>query len=183
MLKRLAAEALPVLVRESDPKVIEKLMEVAKRQIGDEAGRVRAKDLVELLLQEGTAPRDYMVSQSVNAVERNSAQSAARVSEFASALGVESNDLRKRIAPTGSSKSTRSLLERAFAARNEIAHELDVTKPAEAARQKLEHFRRYRKLDDITKLCCELLDVTQCLVNDVVARMPDRSPTTLEDRL
>lgn len=167
-LKRLAAESLPLLVT-SDEVVSKKLREFAETQIADDAGGVRAKDLVRVLLGEGTSPRDVMVRRWVYALESNSAQSADRVTEFASALGVVESNLRKRIAST---KARSSLLETAFNARNEIAHELDVTRPAEAARQKLESIRRYRNVDDIVAWCCELLDVTQCLVNDVVRRIP-----------
>lgn len=38
---------------------------------------------------------------------------------------------------------------------------------------RLKNFRRYRNVDDISKLCHELLDVTQCIVNDVILRMPN----------
>lgn len=170
-LKRLAAEALPLLVT-SDEAVSKKLREFAEAQIGDETGGVRAKDLVRVLLGEGTSPRDIMVSRWVYALESNSAQSADRVTEFASALGVVDGGLRKRMSPT---KGRSSLLEKAFKARNEIAHELDVTKPAEAARKQLESIRQYRNVDDIVDLCRELLDVTQCFVNDVIQRIPNEA--------
>ena len=166
-LKRLVAEALPLLVK-SDQGVSKKLSDFAETQIGDVEGAVRAKDLVRVLLGEGKNPREIMVGRWIYALESNSAQSADRVSEIVGALGVVDGDLRKRIGPT---KTRSSLLEKAFSARNEIAHELDVTKPAEAARKRLENIRRYRNVDDITSLCGELLDVTQCIVNDVIRRM------------
>lgn len=168
-LKRLAAEALPVLA-ESDEVVSKKLGEFAEAQMSDETGGVRARDLVRILMGQGTSPRDIMIGRWVYELEGSSAQSAARVTEFASALGVSDTDLRKRISQT---KNRTSLIEQAFAARNEIAHELDVTRPAEAARKRLETIRRYRNVDTIVAWCIELLDVTQCLVNDVVRRLPD----------
>lgn len=171
-LKRLAAEAIPVLAV-TDSVVSKKLSEFAEDQIGDDTGAVRARELVRILIGEGASPRDIMVRRWIYELESSSAQSAARVTEFASALGVVDEKLRKRVAQTKGQKGEGSLLEQAFTARNEIAHELDVTKPAEAARQKLESIRRYRNVDDIRDLCFELLDVTQCLVNDVVKRLPD----------
>lgn len=97
--KRLAAEALPLLVK-SDQVVSEKLSVFAETQIGDVDGAVRAKEVVRILMREGTSPREIMVGRWVYALESNSAQSADRVSEIAGALGVVDGDLRKRIAPT-----------------------------------------------------------------------------------
>lgn len=167
-LKRLVAEALPRLVK-TDDHVARKLADFAEVQIGDESGGVRAKDLIRVLLGSGTSPRDLMVDRWVNSLEANSAQSAARVNEFATALGVVDKDLRKRIAVT---RGRTSALEAAFIARNEIAHELDVTRPEEASRKRLESIRRYRNVDDIIASCSELLDVTQLIVNDVIRRVP-----------
>lgn len=166
-LKRLAAEAIPLLVA-SDEIVSRKLEEFAEAQISDETGGVRAKDLIRVLLGSGTSPRDVIASRRVKALEASSAQSAQRVSEIAGALGVVDVQLRKRIAVT---KGRSSVLETAFTARNEIAHELDVTRPEEASRKRLESIRRYRNVDDIITLCRELLDVTQQIVNDVVRRI------------
>lgn len=168
-LKRLAADALPTLVQ-TDEQVSKKLAEFAESEIGDESGNVRAKDLVRVLLGSGKDPRDVMVARWVRSLESNSAQSAQRVSEFASALGVVNGALRQRVAPT---KARSSALEVAFIARNQIAHELDVTRPEDAARGRLESIRRYRNVDDIITSCAELLDVTQEIVNDVVRRLPD----------
>ncbi|MCK7638020.1 hypothetical protein M0E82_08430 [Corynebacterium sp. P7202] len=165
-LKRLAAEALPSLV-DSDDIVSKKFSEFVESRISDESGRVRAKELVRILMAKGETPRAVMVNRWIYELQSNSAQSADRVKEFAAALGVVDSDLRKRIEPKG----RKSLLEKAFLARNQIAHELDVTKPRQVDRKKLESIRQYRKRDDIVSFCTELLDVTQCLVNDTVRRM------------
>lgn len=166
-LKRLAAEAIPVLVA-ADKDVARRLEEFAERQISDDSGSASPKELIRLLLGSGETPRDVMVGRWIASLERDSAQSAPRVSEIAGALGVTDADLRKRIAATKDKSST---LERAFTARNEIAHELDVTTPEDAARKRLESIRRYRNVDDLISLCRELLDVTQDIVNDVVGRV------------
>lgn len=166
-LKRLAAEAIPMLV-ESDKDVAKRLEEFAEKRISDAAGNASPKELIRLLLGSGAGPRDVMVKRWIDSLEASSAQSAERVSEIASAVGVVSSDLRKRIAPT---KTRSSMLEKAFIARNQIAHELDVTKPEEAARKRLESIRQYRNVDDMISLCQEILDVTQDIVNDVVRRV------------
>lgn len=166
-LKRLVAEALPTLVAE-DKDVARRLEDFAERQISDESGSANPKALIRLLLGAGETPRDVLVKRWVYSLESNSAQSADRVTEIASALGVTDSQLRKRISST---KNRSSVLEQAFTARNEIAHELDVTKPEQGARQRLESIRKYRNVEDIVKLCREVLDVTQDIVNDVVKRL------------
>lgn len=166
-LKRLASEAIPVLVA-ADKDVARRLEEFAAQQISDPSGSASPKELIRLLLGSGKTPRDVMVQRWIDSLERDSAQSAPRVTEIASALGVTDATLRKRISQT---KDRSSTLEKAFIARNEIAHELDVTKPEEAARKRLESIRRYRNVDDIIAMCRELLDVTQDIVNDVVERV------------
>lgn len=166
-LKRLAAEAIPILVV-ADRDVAHRLEEFAEHEISDPSGGASPKELIRLLLGAGETPRDVMVRRWIDRLERESAQSAARVTEIASALGVTDATLRKRIAQT---KNRSTTLEKAFAARNEIAHELDVTKPEEAARKRLESIRRYRNVDAIIAMCREILDVTQDIVNDVVERV------------
>jgi len=166
-LKRLAAEAIPMLV-ETDADVAKRLEEFAEKQISDASGNASPKELIRLLLGTGATPRDVMTTRWINNLEASSAQSAARVTEIAGALGVVDPELRRRIAAT---KTRSSTLEKAFIARNQIAHELDVTKPEEAARKRLESIRQYRNVDDMIALCQEILDVTQDIVNDVVMRV------------
>ena len=166
-LKRLAAETLSGLVQ-TDVNVARKLAEFAEDRISDSSGSVSPKELVRLLLGTGASPRDTMVQRWIYDLESASAQSAPRVEEIAAALGVTNSAIRARIKPT---KGRTSPLEQAFVARNEIAHELDVTKPKEAARVKLEDIRRYRSVDSVIGHCVELLDVTQVVTNDVVSRL------------
>ncbi|WP_147359934.1 hypothetical protein [Clavibacter lycopersici] len=166
-LKRLVEEALPLLI-DVDENVLKKLQEYSEKMLSDNSGGVNPKQLVQLLLGAGSSPRDIMLGRYIYDLRSSSAQSADRVSELAGACGVTDGVLRKRIAST---KNKNSLLERAFTARNQVAHELDVTKPKEAARASLESIRRYRNVDDIVKMCQEMLDVTQDIVNDVMKRI------------
>jgi len=103
----------------------------------------------------------------VASLTKTSAQSAERVSEIASALGVVNKDLRKRLTPQGK----KSPLETAFVARNEIAHELDITVASAEVRQALERIRRERTFNEIWAHCFEILNATQLIVNDVVERL------------
>lgn len=166
-LKRLAEDALPVLIT-FDQEVNNKLSTFAKGSITDKEG-VSAEQLVEILLHEGTSPRDILARRWTYDLASHSAQSAGRVSEFASALGITDANLRKRVSQ--SSGKRLSPLEEAFAARNEIAHELDVTQPAAETRQKLERIRRRRSVGEMRGHVIEMLDVTQLIVNDVASRL------------
>lgn len=165
-LKRLVRHALPQLAS-SDHNVQRHFRKWAEQRVGDSAtGAVQAKELVLILLGEGASPRDVLMGRWVYELTDGSAQSVERVDELAQALGVTDREIRSRTA----SKDT-STLKSAFTARNEIAHELDVTDPEAEVRKPLENIRRYRKATDIRKWCNELLDVTQQITNDVAARL------------
>ena len=64
-----------------------------------------------------------------------------------------------------------SKLEEAFSARNEIAHELDVTDPEAETRKRLERIRRPRSVTSVRAYVVEMLDVTQLIINDVASRL------------
>ena len=140
----------------------------AQGRIADgETGTVQAKELVKLLLSRGVSPRDALLGSYTESLVASSAQSAERVEEIARALGVESNEIRKRISP----KANGAILREAFRERNTIAHELDVEKPKAEVRARLESIRKYRREPDISRWCTELLDVTQVITNDVGERL------------
>lgn len=165
-LKRLVRHALPQLAS-WDSDVEKHFRKWAEQRVGDSAtGAVQAKELVHILLGQGASPRDVLMGRWVYELTDGSAQSVERVDELAQALGVTDRAIRARTA----NKET-STLKAAFAARNEIAHELDVTDPEAEARQRLEKIRRYRKATDIRAWCTELLDVTQQITNNVAARL------------
>lgn len=165
-LKRLADDALPLLVQ-FDSEVNKKLSTFATDAI-TEGGSVDPKQLVALLIGEGSSPRDTLVRSWSYVLSSSSAQSAERVSEFAGALGITDKDLRTRVNPT---KHKSSKLEKAFVARNEIAHELDVTDPEAESRKRLERIRRARSVTSVRGFVTEMLDVTQQMVNDVAIRL------------
>jgi hypothetical protein len=165
-LKRLAQDTLPHLIV-FDQEVNAKLKVFAERSI-TQGGSVDPRQLVAILLQEGTSPRDIMVKSWSTALASSSAQSADRVEELVAALGVTTKDLRRRVAPT---KNRSSDLEKAFIARNEIAHELDVTQPAAETRQKLERIRQGRSATDMRGHVVEMLRITQWIINDVASRL------------
>lgn len=166
-LKRLVLHALPVLVNH-EAAVAKQFEDYSKRRIANGSDGVDPRELLQLLLSSAKTPRDVLIERWIYDLRSNSAQSSERVSELATACGVTNRTLRKRFTP---SKDKGSLIERAFSARNQIAHELDVTNPADGARKALETIRKYRKAEDITAMCQELLDVTQDIVNDVATRL------------
>lgn len=165
-LKRLAEDALPVLI-EFDDMANGKFQDFATEAITD-GEAVDAKRLVSLLLGRGQTPRDTMVRAWIYKLGSASAQSAERVSEFASALGVDDPTLRERMSPT---KKKSKALEKAFGARNDIAHELDVTDPEAEVRKRLERIRRARSVTTMRDHVVEMLDVTQLVINDVANRL------------
>ena len=121
-----------------------------------------------MLIGEGSSPRDTLVRSWSYVLSSSSAQSAERVTEFGGALGITDADLRKRMAAT---RNKTSALEKAFTARNEIAHELDVTDPEAETRQRLERIRRRRSVTSVREFVTEMLDVTQLMINDVSVRL------------
>lgn len=167
-LKRLAEDALPLLVG-FDDEVNKKFQTFAERAITD-SGSVDPKQLVTLLLGQGASPRDTLVQRWTYELGGASAQSAERVAEFAGALGITDKDIRKRM---NSTPTKNSALEKAFSARNDIAHELDVTKPEATVRQRLERIRRQRSARDVRAHVIEMLDLTQQMINDVAVRLAD----------
>lgn len=165
-LKRLVKHSLKKLAVQ-DESVDEQFRKWAEQRVGDaQTGAVQAKELVQILLSHGVTPRDSLISTWIYTLTDGSAQSAARVSELAQALGVTDSAIRKRTA-----HKAKTILHDAFTARNQIAHELDVVDPDAETRKPLEKIRRYRKQSDITEWCCELLDVTQLITNDVAYRL------------
>lgn len=168
-LKRLVRHSIHDLV-ELDANVDTQFQKWATQRMSNgDGGIVDTKTLVQILLARGRTPRDSLLSSWIYQLTDASAQSAERVTELAQALGVTEKNLRKRISPTASKEP--SVLQEAFTARNEIAHEMDITDPDAETRKPLESISRYRKLDDISNWCVELLDVTQLITNDVAVRL------------
>ncbi|MDI9898082.1 hypothetical protein QM797_25450 [Rhodococcus sp. IEGM 1381] len=172
-LKRLVANSLPSLVS-FDPHSSEKLQSFAEANVTGSNGQVDPSALVRLLLNKGSSPRDMVVSEWIRSLTAASAQSAERVQELAGAMGVIDPQLRKRISPNKNQQSW-TLLERAFRARNQIAHELDVTKPVAEKRGRFEPILEYRQLAKVQDLCFECLEVAQLIINDVALRLQSRT--------
>ncbi|MFC7943082.1 hypothetical protein ACFUPZ_07470 [Microbacterium oxydans] len=168
-LKRLVQHAVPTLIG-SEAAVETQFQDYSKKRIQNKSDGVDPKELMMLLLSEAKSPREVLLERWVYDLRAASAQSASRVMELATACGVAEKGLRRRFTPT--QKKT-SLLEQAFTARNEIAHELDVTEPAEGARKALEQIRAYRKAATIQEWCQEILDITQDIINDVARRLKE----------
>lgn len=167
-LKRLVEEAIPALV-DSEQVVEDKFQQFAEKTIMDSStATVSPKELVKLLLGRGDSPRDVVLGRWMIDLTSGSAQSVPRVDEIASALGVTNSELRARIKPESAKSKD---LKAAFDARNEIAHELDVTKPEEEVRKRLESIRKVRTVASVEEHVFVLLSVGQELVNDVARRM------------
>lgn len=63
------------------------------------------------------------------------------------------------------------MLKRAFVARNEIAHELDITKPKADVRARLETLQKRRSIGEIQGYVKEIINVGQLVINDVSGRL------------
>ncbi|MCS6563253.1 MULTISPECIES: hypothetical protein [Curtobacterium] len=173
-LKSLVTSATGPLLSK-DQNVKDKFEFFAAESITDQQTHsVNPREFVRLFLNTGKAPQDVLQARWVHNLTSGSAQSAERVEELASALGVVESDLRKRIKP---GINSRTALQSAFDARNQIAHELDVTKPLEELRRPLERIRARRAVADTEEKVGEMLSVAQLLVNDVAARLAAPSAT------
>lgn len=166
-LKSLIEDVLGRLI-EIDDIASKKFEAWAQDAISSEQG-VDAEELVKILLSAGKTPREVLASRYVVELTRGSAQSAQRVSELAGALGVATEEVRRRCEPT--KKGTRKKeLEMAFDARNAISHELDIRAPKKSAREPMEQIRSPRRAEECRDHVLELLTVGQLILNDVAHR-------------
>lgn len=167
-LKSLVETAIPRLI-DHDDVVRKKFTEFAEVTLTDKTTQsINPGEFVRLFLQSGKNPEDVLRTRWVIELTSGSAQSAERVEELASALGVTESTLRARMKP---SAKTRTALQLAFDARNLVAHELDVTLPSEESRKPLERIRAVRKVQETERHVSELLAVAQMVVNDVAVRL------------
>lgn len=165
-LKRLVYDSLLTLVR-IDPKVAERLESFARDHLSNGSVAVDPEALVKVLMADGATPREVLVSTWAAELTRGSLQSRQQVEKICTALGVTASGFRKRIGSEG------SVLEKAFRARNQIVHELDL--PAHAAptsdRDATDRRRRRRYAQSTIDLAVELLSVAQLVIDDVAARV------------
>ncbi|GAA3282958.1 hypothetical protein GCM10020218_038530 [Dactylosporangium vinaceum] len=168
-LKALIADALPALVN-FDGAVQEKLFTFAEGAIADAGGvGVSPAALVKFLLGSGSSPRDVFADNWVKSLTAGSAQSTQRLEELAGALGVVEPDIRKRLKAT---KTRTSTLEKAFIARNEVAHDLDIVRSWErSSGDPLDEIQRTRNASEVRGYVVEMMDVCQLLINDVAGRL------------
>ncbi|MBT2510283.1 hypothetical protein J7I98_31400 [Streptomyces sp. ISL-98] len=166
-LKVLVEDTLHIL-SESDEVVREKFESFAQDAISRRGeNSVDPAALVDILLSSGQHPRTILVQRWKAHLSGASAQSVERVEEIATALGVTDSEIRKRVNPSAKGSALRA----AFAARNKIAHELDITKPKADVRARLENIRATRKADEVRKHVTEMLDTGRVIINDVSGRL------------
>jgi len=166
-LKQLIDDTIPYLV-EFEAKSAESFHKFAEDHISSGSGGIDARSLVKILLGEGKSPKGIVLNRWSQHLQSSSAQSVERVEEIAVALGVSNRHLRSRIKP---GKADSATLKDAFLARNEIAHELDITKPKADVRARLETLQKSRSIADIGKYVKEIIDVGQLIINDVGERL------------
>jgi predicted ATP-dependent endonuclease of OLD family len=167
-LKSLVLTSIESLLS-SDLSVRKRFTDFAAQAVTDrDTQSISPREFVTLFLQTGVSPESVLRERWIRQLTDGSAQSAERVEELASALGVEDSSVRSRIKPN---PRTPTPLQLAFTARNLIAHELDVTLPNEEVRKALERIRAVRKVSDTENHVTELLSVAQLIVNDVSGRL------------
>jgi hypothetical protein len=94
-----------------------------------------------------------LIEDYVYELTGSSLQPAEEVQKTAGGLGIEDEDLRKRI----------NGLKGLFVARNEISHELDLQRTGQPG----DRTRRTRRIEATKTLCEEGLEVGQLIVNAV----------------
>lgn len=160
VLKRLIQDTIRPICS-CNEQAREKFSEFIVSYLQGQGTPVNLSNLAAVLISEGGS-----AAALINAYERkltgNSLQSVDEVDAVCGALGISNSELRKRTSP----KAKDSLLRRAFVARNQIIHELDLTGDPR-------HPRTHRGLEDVRKLCRESLEVTQLIVNSVVPTLRD----------
>lgn len=166
-LKRLVVDCMAPLIG-SDQVVQKKFQDFAQKAVTSVDGGVDPKKLVAILLSEGRTPKEMLVQNWIYSLTADSAQSAERVDELSGALGVVEPKLRRLMKPT-SDKSSR--LEEAFSARNQIAHELDVTDPQADVRRPLERIRRARSVKEVEMYVGDVLKIALGVTQDVAKRL------------
>ncbi|MFE6609962.1 hypothetical protein [Amycolatopsis sp. NPDC057786] len=166
-LKQLVDDTMPYLA-EFEPKSIESFHKFAEDHISSGSGGIDAKSLVRILLGEGKSPKGIVLNRWSQHLQSSSAQSVERVEEIAIALGVTDRSVRSRIKP---GKADSATLKDAFSARNEIAHELDITKPKADVRARLETLQKGRSIAEIEKFVKAIIDIGQLIINDVGERL------------
>ncbi|WIX92540.1 hypothetical protein [Amycolatopsis sp. DG1A-15b] len=168
-LKALVADALPALAK-VDEVVQVKLSIFAEAAISDSGGvGVSPVALVKFLLGSGASPREVFAENWVQSLTAGSAQSTQRLEEIAGALGVTEPAIRKRIKAT---KTKSSMLEKAFVARNQVAHDLDILRPWDrSSDDSKSDIQRRRDAAEIRDYVTELMDVCQLMINDVGRRL------------
>lgn len=172
-LKQLVEDTLPGLV-EAEAAVFERLQKFAESHLSSkDAAGIDPKSLVKILLSQGQTPKEIIIKTWQDDLTASSAQSAQRVSDIASALGVVDDSIRRRISPSNRRDKP---LERAFIARNEIAHELDMVAPKSGARERFERRQTERTVEEVKTFVRELVDVGQLIVNDVSQRLKEAPP-------
>lgn len=166
-LKSLIESAMNRLI-EVDKTVQSKFETFASEDITDRDTRtVDPRAFVSLFLK-GGSPAEVLRDRWVQHLTATSAQSAERVDDLCAALGVTDDSIRRRTKPNPKVPTT---LQQAFTARNQIAHELDVTKPLDETRKPLETIRARRSAKNTEGLVLEVLTLAQDIVNDVARRL------------
>lgn len=148
-LKQLIRDTLPKLL-ESNTQAHEKFETFASAQLG--TGEIADTKQIARYLTSAN-PRERLIEDYIYALTGSSLQSADEVQKVAGALGLDEQDLRRRI----------SGLKKLFMARNEISHELDLQQPENHG----DRTRRSRRIGATEDLCFEGLEVGQLIVNNV----------------
>lgn len=148
-LKQLIRDTLPHLLEENE-QAHSKFEAFAADRLG--TGEIADATVLARYLT-APNPRDRLIEDYIYKLTGSSLQSAEEVQQVAGALGINSKDLRKRIAG----------LRELFVARNEISHELDLQAPEKQG----DRSRRTRSMPKTISMCHEGLEVGQLIINGV----------------
>lgn len=144
--KQLIRDALPLLLVENET-ACEKFEEFARQHI-EVRGGIKGKNLARLLIAED--PRVQLINEYQRELTNESLQSVEQLSLIAGALGITDSTLRKQLKE----------LRPAFAARNQIVHELDLLHTESQG----DRSRRRRKKAE-NSIAFDLLNTGQGLIN------------------
>jgi hypothetical protein len=154
-LKQMIRDTLPRLLEAGNVQAHKKFEDFAHRRLG--TGEIADTRTIARYLT-SASPRDRLIEDYIYELTGSSLQSSEEVQTTAGALGIDDNDLRRKIDD----------LKPLFIARNEISHELDLRSPEKPG----DRTRRSRPIGATQNICNSAFEIGQLILNAVGTQLP-----------